>query len=596
MIKRLFGLAAALALMPPLHALELSVRDADGNALAGVMVQIQSSTPAVAANWAGAPASPAQGRVMPQFTRFTDADGVLRVDELPFDQLSLRLRAPGFADLSKTAVTPDARLDLTLTRHTDPAALAASRPANAWFAEMDLGDAALKKHFALQCAFCHQQGNLQTRQERSPQEWAEVIARMMSYGSRLASDAQDVLPQRLSEQYRELRENPQRISAGTPWPVDALADVRITEWPIGDALSQMHDLLTHSNGLVYVGDNLKDDLYEIDPKTGEYRIYKLPHDEGDALGGLLGARLKAFPKHETYVGLHSFAESHVDGHIFMTCSVQRRIMEFDPETRQFTVHRFDEGYYPHTLRVDAQDRVWFTLALSNQIGMLDRSTGKVTTIDLPSRNWRERLTVALVGPILKLAGWGLPLNKLPVDFQSSGLPLPYGIDIAPDGSIWFARLYADDIGRVDPETLEVTLYPTPLAAPRRLRSDANGNLWIAAFSESAILRFDPASEAFTTYPLPVLPRGSETPYSLNVDKDRGIVWVDGNQSDSGMAFDIAREQWLFLPLPRQVSFTRDFEITPDGVAWTSNSSFPSWHIEGGQPTLIRVEVPSIMAR
>lgn len=577
------------------QALELQVSDDRGEPIAGAMVRVQSTAPPSPANWSAAPSNPASGRVLPQFTWFTDAHGRLSTGPLPFDPLQLQVRYPGYQEAVLTSLPAAAVQRLTLAKETDPAALAASRPANAWFAELDLGDPDLKKHFALQCAFCHQQGNAFTRRERSSAEWEEVIARMITYGSRLSSAAQKTLPQQLSSEFRRLRENPGQIQAATPWPAE-LAQVRITEWPIGDSLSQMHDLLTHSNGLVYVGDNLKDDLYEIDPTTGAYRIYKLPHGPDDELGGLLGARLKAFPKHETYVGLHSFAESEHDGHIFMTCSVQRRLIEFAPETKQFTVHKFAQGLYPHTLRIDRQDRVWFTLALSNQIGVLDRQTGKFAFIDLPSRSLKERLTIALVRPILKLADWGVPLNRLPIDFQSSGLPLPYGIEVTPDGNIWFARLYADDIGRIDAESLEVTMYPTPLAAPRRLRADAQGNLWIAAFSESAILKFEPGSERFTSYPLPVKPAGSDTPYSLNVDRARGIVWVDGNQSDSGLAFDIASEQWLFIPLPRTVSFTRDFEITPDGSAWTSNSSFPSWHIEGGQPTLIRIEAQSALMR
>jgi len=41
-------------------------------------------------------------------------------------------------------------------------------------------------------------------------------------------------------------------------------------------------------------------------------------------------------------------------------------------------------------------------------------------------------------------------------------------------------------------------------------------------------------------------------------------------------------------MPRKVSFTRDVEIAADGSVYTSNSSFPSWQIEDGQPTLIKL--------
>ena len=71
------------------------------------------------------------------------------------------------------------------------------------------------------------------------------------------------------------------------------------------------------------------------------------------------------------------AESPKDKHIFITPSYQRRLIEFDPVTKAFRLHEMDGGFYPHTVRFDAKDRVWFTLALSNQVGMFDRTTREV---------------------------------------------------------------------------------------------------------------------------------------------------------------------------------------------------------------------------
>jgi virginiamycin B lyase len=67
------------------------------------------------------------------------------------------------------------------------------------------------------------------------------------------------------------------------------------------------------------------------------------------------------------------------------------------------------------------------------------------------------------------------------------------------------------------------------------------------------------------------------------------VWINGNTSDALYSFDIATNEWAHYPLPKRVSFTRDVEIAPNGDVYTTNSSFPSWHIEDGQPTLIRVQ-------
>ena len=111
----------------------------------------------------------------------------------------------------------------------------------------------------------------------------------------------------------------------------------------------------------------------------------------------------------------------MDGHIFITPSAQRRLVEFDPATKAFTLHEMDEGFYPHTIRVDPKDRVWFTVALSNQVAMFDRSTKRFTMYDLPTRGLREWLNVRFIGAIFKLMSWGVPLaNWLPVDRAGHG--------------------------------------------------------------------------------------------------------------------------------------------------------------------------------
>ena len=44
-----------------------------------------------------------------------------------------------------------------------------------------------------------------------------------------------------------------------------------------------------------------------------------------------------------------------------------------------------------------------------------------------------------------------------------------------------------------------------------------------------------------------------------------------------------------MSLRTEPRFTRDVEIAADGTVFTSTSNFPSWHVEDGQPTLIRVQ-------
>ena len=589
-INILVGLLT-LGLAAQVSALDISIVDNKGQPLTNVMVM---QTPLVGHKLdisdSGYPPEKVINFSDASFTRFSDTQGKVSFGTYDQKRVRLRLRKPEFKDVTIEVSGQTQTKILTMEPISDALELAESRPANTWLAALNLNnDKKLKQHYVTQCGFCHQQGSAFFRRPRSAESWEEIIYRMVGYGSRLHDEAQEQLPNILAKEYSILFNNPKLIPKGTPWQPH-LNKVEITEWPIGDSFSQMHDLLFHSNGLVYVGDNLQDRLYQIDPTTGKYTVFKLKREPSDKHGGLMAARLSTFPKHEAFAGIHSLAESPVDGSIFITTSYQQRLVEFDPVSKEFTNHKMDDGYYPHTVRVDQQDRVWFTLALSNQVAMFDRSKKVFTMIDLPNRNFKESMTVSNMGGILKLIDLGLPLsNLLPIDAQSSGVPLPYGIDITPNGDIWFAQLHANSIGKIDAKTLKLTLFDTPFLGPRRLRSDSKGNLWIAAFPESMIAKFDPKKETFTNYPLPVIPLGSETPYSLNVDKDRDVVWVNGNTSDALYSYDIDEAKWSHYPLPKRVSFTRDVEIAPNGDVFTTNSSFPSWHIEDAQPTLIRIK-------
>jgi streptogramin lyase len=573
----------------PAAATSLVVTDPAGQPLATVMVRERpAGGPNLDTSDNGYPAPGVAHTVPPEVTRFSDAAGQAEfaAREAPMNYL---LRKPGYQELLVEPSAVQEQLVVSMEPETDPVKLAEARPASSWLGALDLGDRDTKLQFQLQCTFCHQQGNAYIRIERTPEQWHTIISRMIRYGSRLSTQDQRALPEKLAVGYRKLRENPDLVPEPLPWS-PSLASTTITEWPIGDAFSQVHDMLVAANGLVYVADNIQDRLYEVDPRTNRVTVYRIPHREGEKNGGLIAGRLKDFPKHDSTSNAHSLAESQVDGHIFITPSAQRRLVEFDPETKAFTLHDMDGGLYPHTIRVDQKDRVWFTVALSNQVAMFDRSTQRFTMYDLPTRGFREWLNVRLIGVIFKLISWGVPLtNWLPVDREATGTPLPYGIDITPDGKVWFARLHTKEIGSIDPDTGKITMIATPFLGPRRLRTDTQGRLWIAAFPESAIYRFDPVNGEFKRYDLPLNPKGGEAPYSLNVDRPRGLVWVNGNQSDSLFVLDIASETWEVIPLPRRVSFTRDVEFDPLGTAYTSISNFPSWQVEDAQPTLIQVQ-------
>jgi virginiamycin B lyase len=578
MMFRLF-LFAMLAFVQVSHSATLTLKNDNNEALPQVMVtRTFLNLPPSDLSDDGYTPHGVTNISLPVLTRFTDKNGKVTFDDIE-EPVKFRARAQGYVD----AYFDKIEGPLTLVK-MNSAEHVASYPSNVWLSQLDFGgDEALKKTFFINCSFCHQQASPFMRNERTTDQWLSVFKRMGTYGSRLPEDDYEKIAQILQTEYRRLRENTETLPLPRTWE-NHLAEIEMTEWPIGDGYSQMHDFILHPNGMIYIGDNLFDRIYEMNPKSGEYTVYKVPHAEDVPLGGLFGNRFKVFPKMHNYMGVHSFAVSKTDGNIFITPSMQQALLEFDIKTKKFITYDMPEGYYPHTIRTDQQDRVWFTMAVSSQVAMFDRTTKKFTLYDLPARSIKEWFIFKMLPLIFSFSPENRPQPS--PDRDSTGLPMPYGIDVDSKGIVWASRLYANDIARIDPETDEITMIDFPFNGPRRLRVDANDDVWIVAFQDSLLVKYDPKKNEFTKFELPVV---NELPYALNIDLKRDVVWVNGNQSDTILAFDIPTETWKTYPMPRQRFFTRDIEISEEnGAVYTTNSHFPTWQSEGGTPTLLRI--------
>ncbi len=84
------------------------------------------------------------------------------------------------------------------------------------------------------------------------------------------------------------------------------------------------------------------------------------------------------------------------------------------------------------------------------------------------------------------------------------VPTAYGIGVDKEGTVWFTEMTkTGTIGKVDPKTLKVTKYIPPFRdRPRRMQVADDGTIWFAVFDDSRIARFDPKTETFKDYPLP----------------------------------------------------------------------------------------------
>ena len=69
---------------------------------------------------------------------------------------------------------------------------------------------------------------------------------------------------------------------------------------------------------------------------------------------------------------------------------------------------------------------------------------------------------------------------------------------APDGSIWWAGMWANLVGRINPETGEVWEYTLPEnAKPHSVTPDQEGNIWYTGNSNGTIGKLDPRTGMIT---------------------------------------------------------------------------------------------------
>jgi streptogramin lyase len=289
-----------------------------------------------------------------------------------------------------------------------------------------------------------------------------------------------------------------------------------------------------------------------------------------------------------HVGPHSIQVA-PDGSLWVTLAIGNRLGRFDPKTETFSMVETKEGWYPHTLRFDGRGRIWYTLAASNHVGMYDPATGRHERIRLPAGSFSQAVTLRLLPFFLWLSKHVDLRGQAAGAGEGMAMPVPYGIDVGPDGVVWLSQLNEHRIGRVDPDTFEVEMIDTPFFGPRRLRFDSKGNLWIPAFSSDLISRFDPKTRSFQSWELPTRPKGSDVPYALNVDRRTDTVWICGTNSDTLIRFEPETERFTVFPLPTRVTYTRELDFDAEGRVWTSNSNVPTWQIEDGYPRVLRLD-------
>jgi virginiamycin B lyase len=470
-------------------------------------------------------------------TVLSNQEGEYQLTNLPAGRYSISARGFGYSrsltEIAEVETTSTLTVDLQLSPDTD---LAKQLSGAEWLSL--LPDDVETRQFILDCQGCHQLGWPRQAYGGWPtaSQWETSIEKMHGfYGPQ--SDFPIIGPMDIPHTAAWLAQYLTNDALPPqPLPISAGAQgMRLTEYDfpgIGP-----HDLVLDGNGQVIVTGMFSDDIYSLDPDTGEFTRYNLPAN--------------ANPR---------AVEIDAQGDWWIVLGNPHQLARFDPRTEELTTYSI--GMYAHSIALDSAGNVWANghfRANPGKVVRIDAQDGSVQRFDIPDNN-ASNLT---------------------------GLPISYDLRIDANDVVWGSDLNWNRIYRLDPQTGEVIHYELPdsTSGPRRFDFDAGGNLWIPEFSGGRLAMFDPNSESFTEWSTPT--KNAE-PYVVKVDQKRNFIWVGYAAANRVARFDPVAETFIEYPLPTPFALIRHMAIDEStGDVW-----FSYHHVPTAQEMVARLETGS----
>ena len=226
---------------------------------------------------------------------------------------------------------------------------------------------------------------------------------------------------------------------------------RQKEWRIEGRDAGPHGLIEHAGGKVMWAGMGGDHIGELDPKTGEMRLYPTPTEGGHTHTLRADSRGDVWYTYMRGVG---------------------KIGRWDYETKIVTDNEVPaKAFNGYGIIVDTHDRVWLT-----QIGAPANEAPAVRMYDPKTDKWTAFQTSS-------------PTRRLTQDSK---------------GRIWANQYFGNRIVRIDPVSGEVTEFPLPLKYGNlyEIWADLEDNIWASNSVYNSLVKFDQTTEEFTYYPFP----------------------------------------------------------------------------------------------
>lgn len=286
-------------------------------------------------------------------------------------------------------------------------------------------------------------------------------------------------------------------------------NVTIREWDVPTKGAHPHDPAVAPDGSLWFTEQMVSKLGRLDPATGTFKEYPLKGSND---------------------GPHGLVADH-DGNIWYTGNFAAHIGKLDPRTGQVTQYKMPDAKAedPHTAVFDAQGILWFTVQVGNMVGRLDPKSGKVELRQVPTKESR-----------------------------------PYGIQINSKGVPFFCEFGTNKMASIDPQNMQIKEYSLPQGArPRRMAIASDDHVYFTDYEGGNLGRLDPATGAVKMWPSPA--GSASNPYGIVISPD-GMVWYSesGVKPNTLIRFNPKTEEFARTNIPSGGGTVRNMAATPDG--------------------------------
>jgi virginiamycin B lyase len=292
--------------------------------------------------------------------------------------------------------------------------------------------------------------------------------------------------------------------------------VTIREWDVPTKGAHPHDPAVGLDGALWFTEQLQNKLGRVDPKTGIFKEYALKIEDS---------------------GPHGLVADS-NGNIWFTGNGKGYIGKLDPRSGSLTEYKMPDAKAedPHTAVFDSHGILWFTVQVGNMVGRLDPQTGKINLKKMQMADAR-----------------------------------PYGIVINSKGIPFFCEFGTNKLAKIDPQTMEITEYKLPEnARPRRIANDASDKIYFTDYHGGNLGRLDPVTSNVRMWPSP---GGSGSgPYGIAITPD-GLVWYSesGVKPNTIIRFNPKTEQFARANIPSGGGTVRHMAATADGRVYIACS-------------------------